>query len=376
MGLGPYPELSLADARLAAAQARQRLREGADPLAERDAARARLKAEQSRRKTFKDCALELIAAKAPGWKNAKHEYQWTATLETYAYPELGHMDAATVEAADVLRVLKPIWTRAPETASRLRGRVEAVLDYAATIGARPKGHNPATWKGNLSLALPSRGSLGRTNHAALPYSVVGEFYQRLASLPGVAATCLRFAMLTAARSGEARSASWEEVDLKAATWTVPADRMKGKREHRVQLSREAVALLKALPKREGIIFSNEAGSPLSDMALTTCIRRLDRTQQSTDEPKKWYDPKLDRLTTAHGTARATFKTWAAECTNFPPAVSEACLAHISGDKVEQAYLRGEFTKQRAALLEAWAVFLTHKLQVDNVVSLSGKRGKA
>lgn len=374
MGLGPFPEVGLADARLQAAQARQRLREGGDPLADRVAARTRQKAEQARRKDFRTCAEELIESKGPGWKSAKHEAQWSATLETYAYPELGDMDVAAIEAGDVLRVLRPIWSEKPETASRVRGRIEAVLNYAATVGARPKGHNPAAWKGNLALALPTRDSLGRSNHAALPHGIVGEFYQRLAELPGTAASCLRFAVLTAARSGEVRGATWDEIDLKAKVWTVPAERMKGKREHRVPLGGEAVALLQGLPQREGLLFANAGGNGLSDMALTQCIRRLDRVQQGTDQPKKWHDPKLERLATAHGIARATFRTWVAECTNFPPTVAEACLAHISGDKVEQAYQRGEFMAQRAALLQAWAAHLTHRPE-SKIVPLAGRRTK-
>ena len=285
------------------------------------------------------------------------------------------MDVAAIDAADVLRVLTPIWSEKPETASRLRGRIENVLDYAATIGARPKGHNPAAWKGNLALTLPTRNSLGRSNHAALPHPVVGEFYQRLADLPGTAALCLRFAMLTAARSGEARGATWDEIDLKAKVWTVPAERMKGKREHRVPLSAMAVALLKDLTHREGPLFASGSGNELSDMALTQCIRRLDRTQQTTDEPKKWHDPKLKRIATAHGIARATFRTWAAECTNFPPVVAEACLAHISGDKVELAYQRGEFVAQRAALLHAWAGHLTRR-PASKVVPMASHRPAA
>lgn len=370
MGLGPFPEVPLASARLAAAQAKQRLREGIDPLDERDSNRTRLRAEQARRKTFRECARELIESKSSGWKNAKHAAQWAATLETYAYPELGDMDVATVEAADVLRALKPIWTDKPETASRLRGRIEAVLDYAAAIGARPKGHNPAGWKGNLALALPTRNSLGRSNHAALPHTVVGEFYRRLAELPGTGAACLRFAILTAARSGEARGATWDEIDLKAGLWTVPAERMKGKRDHKAPLSSEALALLQGLPHREGLLFPGPAGAAMSDMALTQCIRRLDRT-----DPGKWHDPKLDRLATAHGVARATFRTWAAECTAFPPAVAEACLAHISGDKLEQAYQRGEFTAQRAALLQAWAAHLTHEPGAK-IVGIAARKAKA
>lgn len=375
MGLGAYPELPLAAARAVAAEARARLREGADPLAERDAARAQRKAEQARRKTFKECALELIDAKSSGWKNSKHEAQWRATLETYAYPLIGDMDVGTIEAADVLRVLRPIWTDKPETASRLRGRIEAVLDLAATLGARPKGHNAASWKGNLALALPTRNSLGRSNHAALPHTVVPEFYQRLAGLPGTSALCLRFAIATAARSGESRGAHWAEIDLKGRLWTVPADRMKGKREHRVPLSDEAVALLKTLPHREGLLFVNGSGGELSDMSVTQVVRRLDRAQQNTDQPKKWHDPKLDRLATPHGVARASFRTWVAECTAFPPAVAEACLAHINADKVEAAYQRGEFMSQRAALLQAWADHLKRKPGAK-VLPLTRRKAKA
>lgn len=372
MGLGSYPELGVADAREAASKARNLLREGADPLAERDMARTRQRTAQARRKDFRTCAEALIDSKAPGWQNAKHAAQWRGTLETYAYPELGEMDIAAIEADDVLRVLTPIWSEKPETASRVRGRIEAVLDYAAMIGARPKGHNPAVWKGNLALALPTRQSLGRSNHAALPHGVVGDFYQRLAELPGTAAACLRFAILTAARSGEARGATWAEVDLKAKVWTVPAERMKGKREHKVALTREAVELLQGLVHRKGLLFANVAGNELSDMALTQCIRRLDRVQQGTDAPRKWHDPKLGRLATAHGIARATFRTWAAECTSFPPAVAEACLAHISGDKVEQAYQRGEFLAKRGALLQEWTSHLTRR-PTTKVVPMTGRK---
>jgi integrase len=372
MGLGPYPSIPLAEARAKAAAARYSVRIGIDPLAQAQAERARNLAEMARRKTFEECAAELIAAKAPSWKSDKHAAQWEASLRDYAFPVLGRLTVDAIEAADVLRALSPIWATVPETASRVRGRIEAVLDYAATVGARPRGANPAAWKGNLGLALPTRASLGRTNHAALPHDGVCEFYARLVGLPGTAAACLRFAMLTCARSGEARGADWSEIDLEAKLWTVPAARMKAEREHVVPLTDQAVALLEALPHRAGLLFANAGGDALSDMSLTQCIRRLDRV-----EPGRWHDPKLKRLATAHGICRSTFRTWAAECTTYPSAVPEAALAHLSGDEVERAYLRSNFLTMRRGLMAEWSQHLTQKPDAKaGVIAITKRRPRA
>lgn len=341
MGLGTFELVPLADARAKAQDARIEAKAGRDPLAAREAEKLQAKVETARALTFRQAAEAYIAAHRDRWRSAKHANQWSVTLATYAYPVFGDFQVSVVDKRDVLAALEPIWAAKPETASRLRGRIEAVLDWAAERGHRAEGDNPAR-RERLKHSLPSRAALAkakpRGNHAALPFVQAAAFWADLAGRDGVAARALAFAILTAARTGEVIGADWREVDLEGAVWTVPANRMKGGREHRVPLSGPAVALLRGLgPQLEGPVFATERGA-LSNMALLMTLRRMGRAD-----------------ITAHG-FRSTFRDWAAERTEFAREVAEAALAHAIGDKVEAAYRRGDLFEKRRRLMDAWGTF--------------------
>lgn len=337
MGLGSLDTLTLADARQKARELRAKLR---DPLAPVDPLEARGKAKEqariaaAKKITFKQCAEAFLVAHAPKWSNAKHAAQWAATLETYAYKVFGELPVAAVDTGLVLKVIEPIWPDKTETASRLRGRIESVLDWATVRGHR-QGDNPARWRGHLDKLLPERGKA--KHHAALPFAEVTAFMKSLKLREGNAARALEFAILTAVRSGEVRGADWCEVDLDAKVWTIPAERMKAKREHRVPLSSAAVKLLESVEHREGLIFPGaRKGSALSDMSLTAVLRRME----------------LNDIT-VHG-FRSSFRDWIAEKTHYDNIIAEAALAHVVGDKVEAAYRRGDLFEKRAALMADWA----------------------
>ena len=358
MGLGACdPEgkdgRTLAQAREDAEAARKVLREGDDPVDQRKA-EARAKAEAAgRAQTFKAVAEMHIAAHGEGWRNAKHRAQWTSTLEAYAYPALGKMPVADIGTEQMLGVLQqlvavdgtkrlPLWNARPETAARLRGRMEAVLAYAAARGWRA-GDNPARWKGHLSAMLPARAKVAKVkHHAALPWQEMGAFMLRLRGLNATSARALEYAILTGCRSGEVLGARWSEVDMEATVWAVPADRMKAGREHRVPLSTSALAVLRGmLPLRpedaDGYVFPGQKkDKPLSSMAMLMLLRRMDRADL-----------------TAHG-FRSSFRDWTEEATSTAHAVAEAALAHTIGDKVEAAYRRGDLFQKRAALMQEWA----------------------
>jgi integrase len=329
MGLGPYPEVSLARAREKALEARRLVKEGLDPLAERG---------RAKRLTFKAAAEQLLESKRPGWRNAKHAWQWEATLKTLAFPTLGALDVKQVGTGDVLAVLRKIWTERPETASRVRQRIEAVLDYAAALGART-GDNPARWKGHLDHLLPRPGKVKQVrHHPALDWRDAPAFMAELTKRGGLGARALAFAVLTAARSGEARGMTWGEVDDAGGAWTVPAARMKAGKEHRVPLTAAARSLLGGRGEPAALVFPspNHPARPLSDMTLLAALRRMGRGDL-----------------TVHG-FRSTFRDWAGETTAHPREVIEAALAHAVKDKVEAAYARGDLLERRRPLMQAWA----------------------
>lgn len=341
-GLGPLHTIGLAEARERALAARRMLLDGVDPIAAKreKAAAAHLAAAKSI--TFKECALAYIEAHRAGWKNAKHAAQWTATLETYAFPIIGRLPVASIDTALVLKVLQPIWTTKPETASRVRGRIESILDWARVRGYR-EGENPARRKGHLDHLLPAKSKIVKVeHHAALPYREVPAFMADLKTREGNGARALEFAILTAARSGEVRGATWSEIDFDARLWTVPAGRMKAGREHRVPLSKQAIALLRRFPSNQrgdALVFEGaREDSPLSDMSLTAVLRRMGRGD-----------------VTAHG-FRSTFRDWCAEKTDFPAEAAEMALAHAVSDKVEAAYRRGDLFERRRELMQAWGTF--------------------
>jgi integrase len=357
MGLGGYPAVTLAGAREAARIARDKIRNGVDPVEEGRALRSALAATRASAMTFEQCAAAYIAVKESEWANAKHGQQWRNTLETYAFPVVGKLLVRDVVQAHVLRILEPLWATKTETATRLRGRIESVLDWATVRGYR-EGDNPARWKGHLDKLLAMPGKIKKVEHlAALPFVDMGAFWASLRKQEGMGSLALQFAILTAARSGEVRGASWNEIDLTEKFWKIPAQRMKMKREHKVPLSDEAVKLIEALPHIAGsdLVFPNSKGTALSDMTLTAVIRRMGQGGR----------------VTPHG-FRSTFRDWASERTNYPRDVCEMALAHAIGDKVEAAYRRGDLMEKRTRLMTDWAKFInTAPVVGDNVLQLRG-----
>jgi integrase len=347
MGLGPINTISLAEARQDAERCRKLLRDGVDPIEARKAERAKAALEVAQVWTFKACADSYIAAHEAGWRNVKHADQWRNTLATYAHPLLGPLPVQSVDTGLVMKVLEPVWTTKPETASRLRGRIESVLDWAAARKYR-QGENPARWKGHLDKLLPARSKVQKVeHHPALPYDDIGAFMVALREQSSIGARTLEFTILTAARTGEVIGARWDEIDLKTALWTIPGDRMKAGRDHRVPISPAAMAVLEEMSKIRqpgGWVFPGaRSGRPLSNMVLLQLLKRMDRGDL-----------------TAHG-FRSTFRDWAAERTAYPREVAEAALAHVVGDKVEAAYRRGDLFDKRRRLMEDWAAFCARLL---------------
>lgn len=340
MGLGSLETVSLADARDKAVEARKLVKDGKDPITEKRAARAALALEAAKAMTFDQCREAYIQSHRAAWKNIKHASQWTSTLETYVSPIMGKAPVQSIDTALLMKVLEPIWATIPETAGRVRGRIEAVLDWAKARGFRD-GENPARWRGHLDKLLPSRSKIRVVkHHAALPYVEVPAFMASLRMRDVVAARALEFAILTAARTGEVIGARWSEIDPAGEMWTVPGERMKAGRDHRVPLSDASLTILTAMEKiKTGeFIFPGERRSMLSNMALLMLLRRMNRADL-----------------TAHG-FRATFRTWAGERTDFPREVIEAALAHIVGDETERAYQRGDLFEKRRQLMTAWAAY--------------------
>jgi len=333
MGLGSWPEVTLAMARERALQARRQIAEGRDPLTERV---------KDHRLTFDEAAHALIAAKREGWRNAKHAAQWTSTLERYVFPMLGNRDVQSIKTHDILAVLTPIWNQKPETASRVRQRIEAVLDYATAMGKR-EGANPARWRGHLDQVLAQPNKVRAVVHFhAMDWRELPAFVSALSECSGAGAKALAFAILTAARSGEVRGATWSEIDFEQGVWTVPAARMKAAKEHRVPLSSIAMAQLPELGNFEALVFPSlkDPRRPISDMTLSAVLKRLGRKD-----------------VTVHG-FRSSFRDWAGETTQFPREVIEAALAHRLKDKAEASYARGDLFQKRRALMQAWADYLT------------------
>jgi integrase len=349
MGMGPLHTVTLAEARRRAGEHRLRRHDGIDPIEARRAERLRARLDAAKTITFKECAESYIKSHRAGWSNGKHAAQWEATLATYAEPIIGRLSVQAIDTALLLKVLEPIWTEKPETAGRVRGRIEAVLDWAKVRGYRT-GENPAHWKGHLDHLLPARGKVRKVkHHAALPYSELPAFLAGLREQEGIAARALEFTILTAARTGEVIGARWSEIDLLKQVWIVPANRMKAGREHRVPLSLRALAILERMHVNrhagDGFLFpGGKIGKPLSNMAFLMLLRRMKREDL-----------------TAHG-FRATFKTWASERTSFQNEIIEAALAHMVGSKVEQAYQRGDMFEKRRRLMQQWGTFCAKPVQ--------------
>ena len=352
MGLGSYASgtatVSLATAREKAEEIRTILGTGGDPFVEFSERRDR------NRVSFGDAADHFLESMESSWRNEKHRDQWRMTLTRYAKP-LRRLPVDAIAVDDVLRVLKPIWETKTETASRLRGRIEKVIDFATVQGWRT-GDNPARWRGHLDNVLPSPKKKGRKHHAALSYVDAPEFFTLLGRYDGLGARALAFTILCATRSGETLNAKWDEIDVEGRVWTVPAERMKASREHRIPLSEAAIAILNALPRIDGspYLFPGQAPrKPLSNMSMTAVLRRMDRGDL-----------------TVHG-FRSTFRDWCGEETSFPREVAEQALAHVVGDETERAYRRGDALEKRRQLMEAWAKYCSGGGKVVRLV-ISGE----
>ncbi len=339
MGLGSFPDVSMSEARDRSTAARKLSKLGIDPIDQRKIAESASVSAQLATIDFKTCAADFMAEMEEGWKNAKHRAQWKNTLATYAYPVIGKLLVKDIDLPHIRKILKPIWSTKTETAVRLLGRIESVLDYAITNKYRSES-NPARWRGNLDKILPAPSKVSKVkHHAALPYADVGPFMALLRGQAGMGARALELAILTAARSGEVRGATWQEFNFDTAIWTIPGNRMKAGKEHVIPLPQRAIELLKGLNPGEdfSLVFPNTKGAPLSDMTLTAVLRRM----------------KVN--VTAHG-FRSTFRDWAGETTAYPREVIEHALAHQLADKSEAAYARGTLFQKRRKLMDSWGEF--------------------
>jgi integrase len=347
MGLGGWPEVSVAEMRRKAEAAIELRTQGIDPLEKKAADKRAAAVAAAKAMTFGQVTARFLTVRESGWRNPKHRQQWRNTLTTYATP-INDLPVSEIDTPAVLSVLTPIWTTKPETGSRVAGRIEAILDYAGVQGWRDRNMaNPARWKGNLEWALPAKSKVRKVkHHAALPYRELPAFMRVLDTRQGIAGLALRFLILTAARSGEVRLARWSEIDLKAKVWVIPEGRMKAERQHRVPLSAAAIAVLRDAEQlrnaKDGLLFEGmKQNNPLSDMTLGAVLRRLGRADL-----------------TVHG-FRSTFRDWCAE-SNYSREVAEAALAHVQGDKTEAAYFRSDLFDQRRKLMDAWARFCSSK----------------
>jgi integrase len=346
-GLGALHTIGLAEAREKAKECRQIILDGGDPIAARRARRSDQRLAAARAMTFEECAKAYIHDHAPTWRSAKSGEQWVSSLSSYVYPAIGKLLVRDIGTGEVLRVLEPIWKTKPETASRVRGRIQSILAWAAVRGYRAS-ENPARWAGHLKEALPSRQKLAAVKHlAALPYAEIAPFLAAVGKDTSIAARALEFAILCAVRTNEVLGAQWDEIDFEQRVWTIPAQRTKAHREHRVPLSSRAIKILAEMQQlRTGGLVFPSGGSmqqPLHKNAMRYVVARLGRKG----------------TVTVHG-FRSTFRTWAAEKTNFQREVGEAALGHINGDRVEASYQRGDLFQKRRRLMEAWAEVCTNK----------------
>ncbi|MGK2913907.1 MAG: tyrosine-type recombinase/integrase [Porticoccaceae bacterium] len=355
IGLGGYPGVTLSQARQRAREVRESIWRGVDPIAARKAAKSALMADQVKAVTFADLAKEYVNKKAREFKTAKQRQKLETQLAKYAIPEIGKLVVGDISRAHVERVLRPIWEEKNETASRVRLHIERILDLAGVKGLRA-GDNPARWKGNLALSFAAQAKVAPVTHLrALPVADMPAFMADLRAMEGMGARALEFAILTAARSGEVRGATWPEIDKDKALWTIPASRMKGGKAHRVPLTADALRVLAGLPRFAGshLVFQSSRGTQLSDMTVSAVCRRMG----------------VDAV--PHG-FRATFRTWAQEFTSYPEEVVELALAHVNSDATRAAYARSELIDKRRLLMDDWARFCRHGAPGGDVVPIRGR----
>lgn len=379
IGLGPYPQVSLASAREQAAKLVLEARQGVNLKVKKQQQRSALIAVASKQKTFRECAEAYIAAHSSDYTNEKHRKQWPSTLVTYAYPVIGNMLVADITMRDIRNMLEQetlvdedtkgkLWYVKTETAKRLLGRVKTVLDYA-TVNEYRSGTNPAQWTGYLSTQLPSPRKLQKKqHHAAVPYQQMGKFMTNLRKLNSISAKALEFLILTAVRSGSVRQAEWSEIDFDKKLWIIPAEHTKARQEHRVPLQPQAITLLQSMPRLEGsnIIFPSSKGTALSDMALNQLMRAMRERGE------------LVVQAVPHG-FRSTFRDWAAEQTSYPDEIRKAASGHTVGDAVKAAYQRTDLLEKRRRLMNEWATFLNHPNQkvsasITRLHTRGGKHG--
>ena len=357
LGLGAITDVELATARELAAAARAKRGQGIDPIDDRRQGEAQARRDTARALTFKQVAEDYVTNNEPVWKNPKHRQQWRNTLEAYVYPIIGNLAVGQVTTEHVLKILKPIWTTKPETAGRIRGRIEIILNAAKTLGAR-EGENPATWRGHLSNLLAKQSKIARVkHHSAMPYADVPDFITKLTEHEGFAALAFRLLILTACRTNEVLGARWSEIDMDAGVWTIPGERMKAGREHRVPLSPAALDVLREAEKvklNEFVFPGQKRGKPLSNMALLMLLRRFNVA-----------------AVTAHG-FRSSFRDWASETTAHPSEVVEMALAHTIENKVEAAYRRMDLLDKRLKLMNDWATYCTTRAE-EKVVKIADRR---
>lgn len=362
MGLGSVSFVSLGDARARARAARGKLLDGDDPIELRREKRATTKAAVAKRVSFREAAEKYIAAHKPGWRNSKHAEQWPASLGTYAYPIIGSLAVADIGTAHIVRILEPIWTKKTETANRVRGRIEAVLDWAKARQYRD-GDNPARWKGHLDNLMPRKTQLRQVRHQpAMGFAELPAFMADLRQRQAISARALEFTILCAVRTGEAINAQWDEIDLGAKVWTIPASRTKSAREHRVPLSDRAISILRTIPREKNSVFvfaGSRTRKPLSNMAMLQLLRGTDGCEGLT----------------VHG-FRSSFRDWAGEQTSYPREVAEAALGHVLNDKTEAAYRRGDALEKRRRLMEAWSRYCARGRSTGGKVVSIGSNSRA
>lgn len=377
IGLGGFPDVTVAGAREAAREFRKQISTGIDPVASRAEARSKLAAAIASSITFEAAAGKYIEANEPGWKNSKHAAQWSSTLETYAYPKIGTLLLDHIETSHIVAILEPIWATKTETASRVRGRIEKVIDWAKVRGHR-KGENPARWKGHLDQILPAPSKVKNVqHHPALPYDQIQGFIRQLKSIRTTTARALELTILTALRTEAVINADWSEIDLSKKIWIVPKARMKGDKnkvkDFQCPLSDRAIEILVHTPEanRNGFIFpGRKENRGLSDMAMRELITDMN-TDRSANGLPIWIDPKEnDREITPHG-FRSTFRDWAADLTHYQNHIVEMALQHVVSGEVEAAYRRGELIAKRTALMQDWADYI-HQKPDTKIIPLSSK----